>query len=117
VNGEGANIRHHILAGYRFFINYKVELIPSTFLRIGGQQPFFFEVGARVRYLKRFSAGLSFRNDETYVGTLGMELNDKFHFGYAFDFKNSDFNDFNSGSHEIIIGIKLFNNSKYVSIW
>ncbi len=117
VNNEGANIRHHILAGYRFFLSYKWELIPNTFFRIGGSQPLFFEVGGRIRYQKRISVGLSFRNDETYVANFGMELNDTFNFGYSFDFKNTDFNNFNSGSHEVIIGIRLFNNSKYTSFW
>jgi len=117
VNNEGATIRHHILGGVRLFAGEKWELIPNAFLRSEVNQPFFYEAGVRARYNKNLWFGGSYRNDQTFVGMLGFALNDKINFGYAYEFKNSDFDNFNSGSHEIILGIRLFNYTNYTSIW
>ena len=117
VNNEGANIRHHILGGVRLFLNDKWELIPNAFLRSEASQPFFFEAGMRARYNKNLWLGASYRNDQSFVGMLGFEFSDYVNLGYAYEFKRSDFENFNNGSHEIILGFRLFNYSNYTSIW
>ncbi len=117
VNNDGASLRHHILGGYRFFLNDKWELIPNTFIRIDESQPFFFEAGARFRYNKNVWFGASYRNDESAVGMLGFAFNDVINFGYSYEFKSSDFNNFNNSSHELVLGFRLFNYSKFTSIW
>ena len=117
VNNDGADIGHHIIGGYRFFLNEKWELIPNTFLRIVSGQPLLFEVGARVRYSENLWAGLSYRKNGTYVGMVGMDLTDVIHFAYAFEYRNADFDNFNNGSHEVTLGLRLFNRSGYRSMW
>lgn len=117
VNKESEGIRHHILGGVRLFLNQHWEMIPNTFLRIESNQPFFYEVGARARYNQNFWFGASYRNDQTIVGMLGVNFNDTFTFGYAYDYKSSDFDNFSSGSHEFTLGLRLFNFNNYTSIW
>lgn len=117
VNSDGAGTRHHLLGGYRFFAGKKWELIPNTFLRIQDNQPFFFEAGLRARYNENLWIGASYRNDRTIVWMLGLSFNDKINFGYAYEYKNSDFDHFNGGSHEITLGLRLFNYGSYTPIW
>ena len=117
INSEGAGTRHHLLGGYRFFAGKKWELIPNTFLRIQGNQPFFFEAGLRARYNENLWIGASYRNDQTIVGMLGLSFSDKINFGYAYEYKNSGFDHFNRGSHEITLGLRLFNYGSYTPIW
>ena len=117
VNDEGAGARHHLLGGYHFFAGPKWELIPNSFLRIEGDQPLFFETGLRARYNRKIWIGASYRNDETIVSMFGFSFNDLIDFGYAYEHKNSDFDNFNSGSHEVILGLKLFKRGSYSSIW
>ena len=117
VNNEGASIRHHVLGGIRLFLHEKWEVIPNTFIRSEANQPFFYEGGVRVRYNKNLWLGASYRNDETAVGMLGFAFSDKVNFGYAYEFKSSEFDNFNNGSHEIVLGFRLFNFNNYTSIW
>ncbi|MEL6561772.1 MAG: type IX secretion system membrane protein PorP/SprF, partial [Bacteroidota bacterium] len=81
--------------------NDKWELIPNAFLRSEVNQPFFFEAGVRARYNKNVWFGASYRNDQSYVGMLGFEISDYVNLGYAYEFKRSEFENFNNGSHEI----------------
>jgi len=117
VNNESASLRHHIMGGFRFFANEKWEIIPNTFLRAEANLPFFYEVGLRTRYNRNLWLGASYRSDQTYVGMLGFSFIDYFSLGYAYEFKSNDFDNFNGSSHEIIIGLRLFNYSNYTSIW
>lgn len=117
VNNEDANLRHHIMGGFRLFAGEKWEIIPNAFIRSEANQPFFYEAGVRARYNKNVWFGASYRNDQSFVGMLGFAFSDYVNLGYAYEFKNSDFDNFNNGSHEIILGFRLFNYSNYTSIW
>ena len=110
-------IRHHIMGGFRLFLNNHWELMPNAFLRLDQDQPGFFEVGTRARFKQRFLFGASYRNDVTLVGMLGLTVNEMLNIGYSFEFKNTDFDNFSSGSHEVILGLRLFNYGNYTSIW
>ncbi|MEO1256879.1 MAG: PorP/SprF family type IX secretion system membrane protein, partial [Bacteroidota bacterium] len=117
VNNEGARVRHHILGGVRLFVHEKWEIIPNAFFRSEANQPFFYEAGIRARYDKNLWFGASYRNDQTFVGMLGFAFSDYVNLGYAYEFKNSEFDNFNSGSHEIILGFRLFNYTNFTPIW
>ncbi|MEL7148103.1 MAG: type IX secretion system membrane protein PorP/SprF [Bacteroidota bacterium] len=117
VNNEGASIRHHLIGGIRLYFHEKWEVIPNTFIRSEANQPLFYEAGVRLRYNQNLWFGASYRNDASAVGMLGFAFSDKVNFGYAYEFKSSDFDNFNNGSHEIILGFRLFNFNNYTSIW
>ncbi len=114
---EAQGIRHHLMGGYRFFLDSKWELIPNTFVRIQSGLPVFYEAGMRARYNQNLWLGVSYRNDKSTVGMLGFNFSDKFNFGYAYEYKSTEYSGFNKGSHEITLGIRLFNHSNYASIW
>lgn len=117
VNNEGADIRHHILGGYRIFAGDNWEVIPNTFLRSQNNIPFFYEFGVRARYQRNLWFGVSYRNDDTFVGMLGLNLSDSINLGYSYEYKSLDATNFNNGSHEIILGFRVFNFNNYQSIW
>lgn len=110
--------RHHIMGGYRFHLNADFDIIPNTFVRIDQARPTFYEVGVRSQYKRNLWAGLSYRNDNTLVSMIGVLVRDKFKIGYAFEHKWGQVSQFNSGSHEIVLGIRLFDkNQSEVSMW
>jgi hypothetical protein len=41
------------------------------------------------------------------VGMLGLNVNQRFKFGYSYDFSLSRFKDVSAGGHEIVLGIML----------
>ncbi|ADR20415.1 membrane protein [Marivirga tractuosa] len=110
--------RHHIMGGYRFQINQDFDIIPNTFIRIDQARPTFYELGVRSQYQGNLWAGLSYRNDNTLVSMLGIHFKEKYKIGYAFEYKWGEVSQYNSGSHEVVLGIRLFDYNKAgISMW
>ncbi|WP_340153685.1 PorP/SprF family type IX secretion system membrane protein [uncultured Marivirga sp.] len=113
-----SNGRHHIMGGYRFQINKDFDIIPNTFVRLDQARPAFYELGVRSQYQGNLWAGLSYRNDNTLVNMLGIHFKEKYKIGYAFEYKWGEVSQYNSGSHEVVLGIRLFDQNKPgISMW
>lgn len=112
-----AELQHNIIGGYRFHLTPTWELIPNAFIRLDEIEPNLYEGGLRARYRNNLWFGSSYRSDDTVVAMIGASFLDWIHFGYSFDYKISDYTNFNNGSHEIVIGVRLKNFSNYTSIW
>lgn len=117
ISQEGDQMRHHILGGYRIDLKNSFELMPNAFIRFDQTKPAFYEGGIRARYQQNYWLGASFRNDNTYVGMLGFTFNDKYRLGYSFEYKTKDISRYSNGTHEINIGLRLFNHSGSASMW
>ncbi len=111
LNVGGARIAHHLLGGYLFTVNNRWVIIPNTFIRFQEGLPIFFETGLRARYNKNLQFGMSYRNDRSLINMIGLSINELINFGYSFEYKITNLNDFNNGSHEIVLGFRLFGHS------
>lgn len=114
--GNG-HLRHQVMGGYRFYLNQDFELVPNALVRLENAVPLVWDAGARVQYKGQFWMGASYRNDNSLIGMLGMLYNDKVRISYSYEYKSAGVDDFNSSSHELVLGLQLFNHSKYVSMW
>lgn len=106
-----------IVGGYRISPGPKFELIPNAYIRLSSNSPFLMDIGARIRYEQFIYIGMSYRNDQTAIGMFGIQLNNKYSFGYSFERKSIDFAGTSPLSHEVVIGIQLFNSNNYTSLW
>jgi len=118
LNNEGGSVRHQLMGGYRFYLNQDIELVPNVFVRMEESIPVLWDAGARVQYKGQFWMGASYRNDNSVIGMLGLLYNDMIRIGYSYEHKTgAGVDTFNSGSHELALGLQLFNHSKYISMW
>lgn len=108
---------HHIVGGYSFLLNSKFEITPNFHARKVEQFSFLLDMGARVRYKRNTYVGISYRTNQTLIFMLGFIANDLIDVGYAFESAVSSSALSNAGSHEIVLGIRLFNHGKYVPVW
>lgn len=108
---------HNVLGGYRFSLQENLELISSGILRYSKRNPTLFDLGLKLRFNQLLDVGMAYRNDQTLIGMLGLVLDDKFRFGYSYEYKFSNISGFKPGSHEIVLGLQLFNKKGYVPIW
>ena len=110
-------IAHHIIGGYSHALGSQFEVIPNFHARKIEQQEFLFDVGARIRYQRNAYVGISYRTNQYFVSMLGFTVNDLLDIGYSFEWAAASSSLPNSGGHEIIIGLRLFNHGKYVPMW
>ena len=50
---------------------------------------------------------VTYRHKDAIVGMLGMNISNRFKFGYSYDFSINQFKNYSSGGHEIVLGIML----------
>ncbi|MBI4648593.1 MAG: type IX secretion system membrane protein PorP/SprF [Bacteroidia bacterium] len=104
---ETKMVRHYFLTGgYLFVLSKMIHLEPSLLLKGTERTPFNIDVNVRCIYDEKYWAGLSFRSDKDLICLLGIKTG-IFYFGYAFDWPFSPLNSYAYGSHEIMIGVDL----------
>lgn len=111
VNEEAKLERHYFLtAGYDISLkkNDNLILTPSFFFRSdeSSDSPYQLEFNANVMMIQRFWAGMGYRTDDAVIFMAGFYPFKQLRVGYAYDLNvNPDFNDYNDGSHEIMLSI------------
>lgn len=107
-SGEVASLsmHHFITAGYKIPVSEKVFVVPSVVAKGVKGAPMQFDVNAKVRYEDKFWGGLSYRNKDAIVFLIGATLKNQFDVGYSYDLNISNLNNFNGGSHEILLGYR-----------
>lgn len=99
--------RHYFLmGGYRFDINDKISVEPSTILKMVKGIPLHADINARVFYDKQYWAGLSYRTHDAIAILLGVKLNNGISATYGYDITTSKINKVSNGTHEIALGYR-----------
>lgn len=105
-----ANLELHHFAniGYTIIDGEKFRLTPGALLKFMGPAPMSIDINMKAEFGDMFWLGASYRTDDAIVGMLGVTLSDLIRIGYSFDYTVTDLSTYNSGSHEIMLGIMLF---------
>jgi len=109
---EDENLSTFISRGYNFIAGYNIQtknpllqLQPSVFAKTNFNV-WQVDVTARAVYAKKYSAGLSWRRNESVALLLGATFG-KVEGGYAYDFPVSALRQGTSGSHELFLKYRM----------
>ncbi|HDR89025.1 MAG TPA: type IX secretion system membrane protein PorP/SprF [Bacteroidetes bacterium] len=102
-------LKHHyyLMGGYATDIHPDFRLEVSAMLKGTTPVPLQLEFNARTTYRETFWMGLSYRTKDAASILLGYIHENRFMFGYSYDISTSTIRSFNSGTHEIMIGVRL----------
>ena len=112
---QGRFVPHLFLtAGYRFLVNDDINAIPSFMLKYipgSAKNEFHPEANVKFQYRDMFWLGGSYRVQDGYAGMIGLNVSNTFNVSYAYDRSHSStqLNDFNRGTHEIVLGFLIGN--------
>lgn len=109
---NGKLVYHYFLtAGYCFPFYYdELEWIPSTMIRYVHAAPPSFDINNKIRYKKMYWAGVSYRYQNAIAILAGVTLFKSLTIGYSYDICISALAQYNSNSHEIVVGYKFKRN-------
>ncbi len=110
-------LSHVTLAGATINTGPYFELIPNFFLRHTSNLPLVIDAGFRLRYRQNLYAGISYRNTNSIITMLGFTFNDKLNVGYSYESFGSESTISSASSHELILGLRLFNYGKHTPMW
>lgn len=94
-------------AGMKFPLNENLTLTPAVLVKYMSPSPVSVEGSLQLEYKEWLWMGTSYRHKDAIVGMVGLNISDRFKFGYSYDFSLSRFNDFSGGGHEIVLGLML----------
>ena len=101
---KNSMVRHYyILGGYTFQVSNDFEIEPSTLLKGTEHTPFQADINVKGIYKQSYWLGVSYRTSKSIIAMIGIKYQ-SFIFGYAFDYATSDIKNYQSGTHEIVLG-------------
>ncbi len=104
------DMHHYAAAGYTFALSESLTIIPSTMLKVRPPAPLSIDMNIKLEWQERFWLGFSYRNEDAVAVLAGIALSDWLRLGYSYDYVTSQINNLSSGSHEVMLGLRL--NSK-----
>ena len=104
-------------AGYVYDASRNIKLKPSTVIKQSFGAPLTFDVSLNTLFYGKFEIGVSYRYQDALAFLAAVDIAYNFRIGYAYDYNTSKLNDFNSGTHEIILlyNLDLLKSKKYTS--
>ena len=112
---DGYGLRRHLngLISYAIPVNSNFTIKPSVFAK-GITSGFQTDFNADVVYKGFLFGGLGYRTQVGLIARLGVNIQDLFFIGYAYESPMTNIASYCSGSHEVVIGLKLCKNKKKV---
>ncbi|MEK9614355.1 MAG: PorP/SprF family type IX secretion system membrane protein [Flavobacteriaceae bacterium] len=101
-------VHFYASGAYYFSLNDQWELIPSLLVCYVNFAPFLVTSNLSFSYKKAIDFGVEYSFKSGLGGTLMVNTNDTFSFGYAYITSlHKDINTFSKGTHEVVMKIKL----------
>jgi type IX secretion system PorP/SprF family membrane protein len=107
---------YYITGGGVVNLSNAIKLRPNAMMKVVKGAPAQLDINANLLFNDMIWAGLGYRTGDAMNLMLGAFINKQLRIGYSYDYTLSALQDYNTGSHEIMIGYDLnFNKDKVVS--
>ncbi len=104
------SLRHfYLLGGYKWAVSKQIFLEPS-FLARGTINTVELDLAAKIFYHRDYWLGITYRTNKTLVFMAGFNVHE-FYMGYAYDASLGAIQTYGGGSHEIMLGMRIGENS------
>jgi len=101
--------QYNVTAGFQIHMNEYWILEPSSYFKMSEQWKPQGDVITKFIYDRKLWLGLGYRTPGILVATLGCKIN-RFYVGYSYDYSNNPLNTYSSGTHELMLSLKLGDN-------
>jgi type IX secretion system PorP/SprF family membrane protein len=105
---EGRTVPHIFgTAGFRFMLGENYNVIPSLMVKYVNPLPVQVEANIKIQYQDKLWAGASYRHKDGFAALFGLNVSNRFHIGYSYDYTTSRLNSYTKGTHEFLLGFTL----------
>ncbi|WP_445957051.1 PorP/SprF family type IX secretion system membrane protein [Yeosuana sp.] len=108
-------MHYFLIGGYVFDVSYDTKLKPAFLVKAVSGAPIIADLSINALIKDSFTLGLAYRWDDSVSGLVGFQVSDGLYIGYAYDLTTTNLNNYNSGSHEIILRFELRSAGKILS--
>jgi type IX secretion system PorP/SprF family membrane protein len=108
-------LHYFFIAGYVFDLSENIKFKPAILTKIVSGAPLSLDVSANFLFNEKFNAGLAYRWDDSISAILGIQISKKLNIGYAYDLTTSNYKNYNSGTHEVMLTFEVLKPPKLKS--
>lgn len=110
---DGYGLKRHMIGmlAYRFQLNPNYSLKPSILYK-GINNNSQFDINADLNYKNFIHGGIGYRTQVGLIGRIGVNIQDLFFIGYAYEAPMQNIAKYSTGSHEVILGLKICRKKK-----
>lgn len=101
------NMHFQGTAGVKIPVSSDITLMPAVLAKYTQNAPLSIEGSLQFEYKEWLWIGASFRNQDALVAMAGLNISDRFKFGYSYDFNISRMQNYSAGGHELVLGLML----------
>ncbi|UKJ09013.1 type IX secretion system membrane protein PorP/SprF [Solitalea lacus] len=98
--------------GYRFPLGEDFLATPSIMVKWIDPAPASMDFNFKLMFQETVWAGVSYRKADSFSALIGVNISSLINVAYSYDYGVNELGDFNSGSHEVILGLQLNNSGK-----
>lgn len=97
----------YLIAGYVLDLGEHVKFKPAALVKAVSGAPLIADLSANFLINNRFTIGAAYRWDDAISGLAGFQVTESLYIGYAYDATTTKLNNYNNGSHEIMLRFEL----------
>lgn len=100
-------LHYSILGGYKLPLNNDFTVTPGFLVKYMSPAPLSIDINVQVEYNNWLWMTIGYRHTDAIILMAGVNISERFKFGYSYDFSVSRFNNYSSGGHELTLGLML----------
>jgi len=100
-------LHYFLIGGYVFDLSETTKFKPAFLVKGVSGAPLIADISANFLFNEKLTLGLAWRWDDSISGLAGFQVSDGLYIGYAYDLTTTALNNYNSGSHEIMLRFEL----------
>ncbi|WP_396601719.1 type IX secretion system membrane protein PorP/SprF [Algibacter sp. R77976] len=108
-------LHYFLIGGYVFNLSDNTKLKPAFLVKGVSGAPLIADLSVNALFNEKFTLGLAYRWDDSVSGLAGFQINPGLFIGYAYDATTTALNNYNSGTHEIMLRFELQEIGKILS--
>ena len=108
-------LHYFLIGGYVFNLSDKTKLKPAFLVKGVTGAPLIADLSVNALLNDKFTLGLAYRWDDSVSGLVGFQINSGLFIGYAYDATTTALNNYNSGTHEIMLRFEVQQIGKMLS--
>lgn len=102
----------YLTAAYRYEVGPSWSVQPSLLLRLRSPESLSYDVGVRALWSDRIWIGGAYRASQEWIAIVGVHISSLFSVAYSYDIGGGYPGPFGSGSHEVVLNLRIFNQQK-----
>lgn len=109
LNFEDSYYRGSAQVGLAFPMRQGVTVKPSVLALLQTNDKLLIDYNIKMYFQQKIWMGLTYRDIESGIASAGLTINDTFSAGYSYEFSTGKLRQYSSGSHELILSVRINN--------